>query len=236
MTIGADMFNFKERRARKAAERAAKAAEQAAQQRAASDAESARHRTAIEEELEEAKSFMGVDPATVPSCPLHAKPRERVFLSAEGAYLIEPRRQAGHWEGMSQGVSVHVPGTKSMRYRIGATKGRYIQGEELPTPIDKGTFVITDQRAVFIGVKQSREWLWSKLIGFTHATDHPWTAISVSNREKTSGVLYDTQTADRVRFLLDLAAARSEGSTDELVHGLQAELAALGPNTTDPTT
>jgi hypothetical protein len=67
------------------------------------------------------------------------------------------------------------------------------------------------------------------LIGFTHSADIPWTAISVSNREKTSGVLYDAKTEGRVRFLLDLAVARSEGSTDALVNELQSELAALGP-------
>src|SRR5690349_3850546 len=73
----------------------------------------------------------------------------------------------------------------------------------------RGTFVVTNQRAVFIGAKQTREWSWSKLLGFTHAAEAPWTAIAVSNRQKTSGVLYDTEHEDHVRFVLDLAVARS---------------------------
>ena len=106
-----------------------------------------------------------------------------------------------------------------------------MQGEEQPTPIDRGTFVISTQRAVFIGAKQTREWLWSKLIGFTHSADAAWTAIAVSNRQKTSGVLYDDANADRVRFLLDLAAARAAGTTDTLLAQIEGELAALPSDT-----
>src|SRR5262249_22589818 len=153
---------------------------------AKASAAAAKHRAALEDQLDNAKNFTGYDPADAPGVPLHAKAGERLFLSAEGAFLIEPRRGPGHYEGASQGVSVHVPGTKSMRYRVGATRGTFVQGEEKPTPIDQGTFVITDQRAVFIGAQQTREWLWSKLIGFTHSADAPWTAIAVSNRQKVS--------------------------------------------------
>jgi len=216
------MFKFKERRAAEAARRAAVAEQNAA-------AAAAQHRALLVQKLDEAKNFTGVDISQVPQCPLHAHAGERVFLDAIGAQLIEPRRGPGHYSGFSQGVSVHVPGTKSMRYRIGANRGTFVQGEEVPTPIDKGTFVITDQRAVFIGEKDTREWLWSKLLGFTHATDAPWTAIAVSNRQKTSGVLYDRATEDQVRFMLDLAAARSTGDTASLVEQIQAELTALGP-------
>jgi len=216
------MFKFKERRAAEAARRAAVAEQNAA-------AAASQHRALLVRELDEAKNFTGFDISQVPQCPLHAHAGEQVFLDAIGAELIEPRRGPGHYSGFNQGVSVHVPGTKSMRYRIGANRGTFVQGEEVPTPIDKGTFVITDQRAVFIGNKDTREWLWSKLLGFTHATDAPWTAIAVSNRQKTSGVLYDRATEDQVRFMLDLAVARSTGDTTSLVEQIQGELAALGP-------
>lgn len=114
-----------------------------------------------------------------------------------------------------------------MRYRVGATRGHFVQGEERPTPIDTGVVVITNQRAVFMGSKQTREWLWAKLIGVIHSSDAPWTAISVSNREKTSGFLYDDEHSDDIRFRLDLAISRALGTTDELVAQIEGELAAL---------
>ena len=191
------------------------------------------HHAMLVEQLDAAKTFMGGDISEVPGCPLQVRAGERVFLSVEGAFLVEPRRGAGHWEGRSQGISVHVPGTKSMRYRVGANRGHFMQGEEVPTPIDNGTFVITNQRAVFIGGKQTREWAWSKLLGFTHSTDAPWTAIAVSNRQKTSGVLYDKEHEDRIRFLLDLAVARFTGTTDTLIAQIEAELATLPETDTD---
>jgi Protein of unknown function (DUF2510) len=184
-------------------------------------------RATVECHLDWAKTFEPVTAVEVPECPLQAHAGELIYLNGSGAFLVEPRRGAGHWEGRSQGVSVHVPGTKSMRYRVGSNRGTFVQGDERPTPIDKGTFVITNQRAVFIGAKQTREWAWSKLIGFTHATDVPWTSIAVSNRQKNSGVLYDTATEDQLRFMLDLAVARAAGEGDALISQLQAEFEAL---------
>ena len=213
------------RKARKEARKAAKAAEL---EQEVAEAE-AQHRATLVEHLEEAKNFAGADISEVPDCPLHVHTGERVYLNGQGAHLIEPRRAPGHYEGGSQGFSVRVPGTKSMRYRVGATRGTFVQGDEQPTSIDEGAFVITDQRAVFIGNTQTREWLWSKLIGVTHCADAPWTAIAVSNRQKTSGVLYDTAGEDDVRFMLDLAIAHASGTTDSLVHDIQTALSALGP-------
>jgi hypothetical protein len=114
-----------------------------------------------------------------------------------------------------------------MRYRIGATRGQFMAGEERPTPIDEGTFVVSSERAVFIGAKQTREWAWSKLLGVIHSDDAPWTSIAVSNRQKTSGVLYDKQNEEQVRFALDLAIARAEGTAASLIAQLESELSTL---------
>ncbi len=175
----------------------------------------------LEERLDTVRHFVGVRSGEGPDVPIVLKRDEHMLASLQGASLIEPRRSGGQWEGRSQGVSVHVPGTRSMRYRVGASKGHFVQGEEVPTPIDSGTFTITDRRAVFAGVKQTREWSWSKVISVTHASDLPWTAISVSNRQKTSGVLYDREHADLVRFWLDLGIARGTDGTEELANDLE---------------
>lgn len=206
-----------------------KAAEAAEHERNALEAE----RERLTSLVEAAKEFDGVTASEMGGCAVSLKAGEKVYVQVADVALIEPRRGAGHWEGRSQAVSVHIPGTKSMRYRVGGSRGHFVQGEEQPTPIDEGTFVVTSQRAVFLGSKQTREWLWSKLIGMTHGSDMPWTTIAVSNRQKTSGVYYGAAIEDTVRFRLDLAVAHANGTVEELVQQLEAELAALPP-THDP--
>jgi hypothetical protein len=201
-----------------------KAVEAATRERA----ELEQHRAELTQYLDWAKTFDGESASEVGTdCPVALKAGERLYLIGQGSALIEPRRGAGHWQGANTGISVHVPGTKSMRYRVGATRGTFVQGEERPTPIDMGVVVITDQRAVFMGSMQTREWSWAKLIGVTHAADAPWTAISVSNRQKTSGFAYDNQHSDDLRFRLDLAISRALGTTDELIAQIEGELASL---------
>jgi hypothetical protein len=191
----------------------------------------------LEHAVDQAEHFAGVtgaEAAAASSLPLKAG--ENLLCCVDGAALIEPRRAAGHWEGRSQGLSVPVPGLSRVRYRIGATHGTYVQGDERPTPIDTGAFTITTTRAVFMGMKQTREWAWSKLLGISHAADSPWTAIAVSNRQKTSGVLYGSEHEDLVRFNIDLAVAIATGARATLVGELTDELAearkalAAGPH------
>ena len=95
--------------------------------------------------------------------------------------------------------------------------------------VDVGTFTLTTTRAVFSGSKQAREWAWSKLISVTHAADADWTMLSVSNRQKVSGIGYDAAHASLCRFWIDFAVARATGSLPQLVESLQTELAALAP-------
>jgi hypothetical protein len=175
--------------------------------------------------LETARNFDGHDAGSFP--PVALKAGERGYFSVTGVALIEARRAAGHWEGHSQGVSIPVPGLHSVRYRVGATKGRFVPGPELPTAVDHGTFALTSRRAVFVGSAQTREWAWDKLIAVQHSEAQPWTDIAVSNRQKTSGILYDAAHAELVRFWIDFAVAKAMDGTDGLASELEQELAAL---------
>jgi ABC-type amino acid transport substrate-binding protein len=163
----------------------------------------------------------GTFPPVDSSVPLKAG--EHALLDLAGVSLIEPRRGPGHWQGASQGVSVDIPGTKSMRYRVGATRGTFVQGEENPAPIDTGTLTITDRRAVFVGSQQTREWAWSKLVGFHDDNVGAWTGIAVSNRQKISGVAYPPGEAQSVWLSLELAAALGNGTVDSFVADLETE-------------
>jgi hypothetical protein len=148
---------------------------------------------------------------------------ERIFFVGQGAALIEPRRQPGHYAGGYSGFSFRI--AKGVRCHVGGTRGTYMQGDEVPTPIDTGTMTITNQRVVFQGSKHAREWDFSKLLGVENHTEAPWTALPVSNRQKVSGVLYDAQNAPLVRFRLSLALAHHNNTTSDFAAHLQQELA-----------
>jgi hypothetical protein len=178
-----------------------------------------------ETRLEAVDAFFGLTGSDLPDdMGVILKQGESLYCLVTGAVLIEPKKGPGQWKGRSQGVSMPIPGTR-LRYRIGASKGSFEQGEETPTPIDEGTFVVTDKRGIFTGQKQSREWAWSKLLGVTHY-EPGWTAIAVSNRQKISGVGVDSANVEHMRFLVELAVARATGSSiDDLRSDAQADVA-----------
>ena len=55
----------------------------------------------------------------------------------EHCLLIEERREAGHYAGGSTGVSIPIGSLagRSVRYRVGANRGHYVQGALSPTAI-----------------------------------------------------------------------------------------------------
>jgi hypothetical protein len=91
--------------------------------------------------------------------------------------------------------------------------------------IASGSATITDQRVVFQSTQQAREFQFSKLLGYQHDPAMPVTFFQVSNRQKVSGITYDTQSARMFRFRLSLALAQYHGEQGGLVAHLRDELA-----------
>lgn len=152
------------------------------------------------------------------------KKGELPYQALQGAHLIEPRRAPGQWSGASKGVSFKV--AKGVRYHVGQSKGHFVQGEERPTPIDTGLFVVTSQRCIFVGVKRTMEWAYAKLIGFSLDGDGV-AMFNVSNRQKASGVYYGTQYESVFDAAIAAAIARFAGeeSHQELVSEMEANYA-----------
>src|SRR6516164_7747544 len=94
------------------------------------------------------------------STPLNLKRDERVFYALTGAGLMETRSGPRQWQGGYSGFSFRV--TKRIRYHVGGTRGTSVQGDDQTKLIDTGTATITNQRIVFQGQKQAREWTYSK--------------------------------------------------------------------------
>ena len=207
------------RRARHAQE----AARREATQRSAAYAAWYSERQQLAKMTEDASTYRGARRAEAPDVSLQLKRDETVFGLLRGCALIEPRRGPGHYQGGYQGFSFKI--AKGVRYHVGGSRGTFVQGEERPTPIDNGTVTITSQRVVFQGTKQAHEWAFSKLLGIQHDPTLPWTAISVSNRQKVSGFYYDEEHAADIRFRLTPRVAVFNSDTGALVADLKRQLA-----------
>jgi hypothetical protein len=205
---------FRERRAERAAAVAARAAEtERAQQQHVLDLYDwsiARARSIADGTFADATSRVVL------------KQGERAIFTLDGVGLVESRRGPGHWQGGSQGVSVRVPGTKSMRYRVGTTKGTYVQGDEKPTSIDSGALTVTTTRAVFVGSQQTREWAWTKLVAVEDEAG--WLGMAVSNRQKVSGVSYpNADSRLPVHLSIDMAVAAHNGTAASYIADLERQ-------------
>jgi hypothetical protein len=169
--------------------------------------------------LEVAERFDGAD-----TNDIMLSDDERVFLQVTSVALIEDRVRGGHYEGSSSGVSIPVGsiGGHAVRYHVGANKGHYVQGTPTPTAIDQGTVFITNKRVVFEGARQTRECVFTKLIGFQH--DGHSTTFSVSNRQKPTTIFYGDDVAGTVDFRLDLALAHFKHTVEEFVAQVRGDL------------
>jgi hypothetical protein len=164
-----------------------------------------------------------------PSSQIMLKPGEAAFASMSNVALVEDRRGAGEWHGRSQGFSIPVASIhgRSIRYRVGTSRGHFVQGAPTSTAIDVGTAYITNKRFVFQGAKQTRECLYGKLVGFQHDDAAGETTFSVSNRQKSTCIHYGPSLSDWFDFRLDLAIAHYRGTVAAMTEGLEADLAAL---------
>lgn len=112
-------------------------------------------------------------------------------LFSGSASLVEPRRQPGHYVNSHSSVSFRV--AKGVRYSVGGSRGRYVPGAEVQSPVDSGRFVITTSRVVFTGARTTREWLFSKLISLDASKRADVVLLHVANRQKVSGLALGKQ-------------------------------------------
>lgn len=181
-------------------------------------------RNATERRLSAAETYSGEQ-----TTEIMLKPGELRIARVMDAQLIEPRRGRGHWQGRSSGVSVPVGslGGRSVRYRVGGTRGTYVQGEPLDTAIDTGTVHITNQRVIFEGARQTRECRFDKLLGMRHDDASGQTIFSVSNRQKPTTIAAGSGQRAEFQFWLDLARAHYRGDVADLVVQVKQELAKV---------
>jgi hypothetical protein len=213
-------MGFWERRRQRAA---AVAAQRDADAQRVADVNWQSQRAQLVDMIRDAQHDDGFTRAEVPDLTVQLTKDERVLRILQGCALVEPRRAPGHYSGGYQGFSFKI--AKGVRYHVGGSRGTFVPGEEEPTVVDHGVVTITTRRVIFQGSKQAREWSFARLLGVQHDPARPWTAISVSNRQKVSGFLYDHEHAADIRFRLALALAIFNDNRATLVADLTRQLA-----------
>ncbi len=164
---------------------------------------------------------------TVESAALMLKASERLLGQVSQVGLVGQVRGPGHYQGASQGISIPIGsmGGRSVRYRVGATRGHYVQGQLTPAAIDHGTMSITSERIVFQGAAHTAEAAYAKLIGIEHGTGE--ITISVSNRQHPTVLAFGAALDDWVADRLNLALAIFNGHADQARAQLQSQLDEL---------
>lgn len=166
--------------------------------------------------------------AAVPALThLITAPGERGVGEVTGVGLVQERRGPGHYAGAGQGVSIpigHVAG-RPVRYRVGATRGHYVQGAPVATVVDTGTLSITDRRLVYQGSQHTSECDFARLVGIDHEPGQ--ITVSVAHREHPTVLHFGAAVDDWVQDRLSLALALFKGQDDQVREGLEAQIAEL---------
>jgi len=154
-----------------------------------------------------------------------AKRGEHVVALVSEVGLVEAQRGPTQFSGGAVGFSFRV----TDRIAVGPSRfrGTSTRGEEQPTLIDSGRFVVTDQRAVFLGGKQTREFDWDKLLAYEMVPlgkNNAMVLLPVSNRQKVSGIAADAASMRHVHQRVAFGVAVATGRKDEFVNGLRAAI------------
>ena len=173
------------------------------------------------------------DEDSVPNT-LMQKKGENTLWKATGIFH-ETGRTPSTYVGGSSGVS--IPVVAGIRFRVGATKGTIIPGEELQIDKDQGVVMLTTERLIFTGPTKTQEWNFDKLLQLSTNEDETDYFISVSNRQKTSGVRFDSSTGREFnRFLGSATSAHESGIPAVLkeLHAIEERIKLEEPKLTLP--
>jgi hypothetical protein len=96
-------------------------------------------------------------------------------------------------------------------------------GDEYQMDKDEGNVLITTQRVIFNGTLKTQEWLFEKMIGASRSADELDFVINVSNRQKTSGIRFDSATGKEFGNFLALSMSAAEDGIAAVLKELAAE-------------
>jgi hypothetical protein len=146
------------------------------------------------------------------SSGLALKKGEVVVYRLDEVGLVEYRSNGSSYSGGSQGFSFRI--MKGVSYRVGANRGAIVKNPETPQMVDEGSATFTNQRVVFAGANQSREWEFEKFLDTNVSANGVTAYMSVSNRQKTSGLTWTNKNDLTPGLVLAVANDYFEGGLD----------------------
>jgi len=152
------------------------------------------------------------------------KAGEIVLWTAKGQFH-EAGRGAGTYQGSSQGFS--IPVVAGIRYRVGATRGTYVSGDPIQKYGEVGDVILTTNRVLFNGMFNTKEWAFSKWNGAAASADETDYIFNVSNRQKTSGVLFGARDGREFNRFLSCALIAAEYGIDRVIQEVDKNLKEL---------
>ena len=155
------------------------------------------------------------------------KAGEIVIWSGQGQYH-EAGRTAGQFVGGSQGLS--IPIVAGIRYRTGAVRGTFIPGDAIQAYKEVGEVVLSTERIMFNGMYNTKEWAFAKWNGAATSDDESDYVFHVSNRQKTSGILFDATVGREFNRFLAQAINAAENGIEGVLPTVQEQLANLASN------
>jgi hypothetical protein len=152
------------------------------------------------------------------------KAGEIVLWTAQGQFH-EAGRGAGQYSATSQGLS--IPVVAGIRYRVGATRGTYVSGDPIQKYGEVGDVILTTNRVLFNGMFNTKEWLFSKWNGAAASADETDYIFHVSNRQKTSGVLFGARDGREFNRFLSCALIAAEYGIDRVIKEIDKNMKEL---------
>ena len=142
------------------------------------------------------------------------KPGEIVIWSGRGQFH-EAGRTPGQYVGSSQGVS--IPVVAGIRYRVGAMRGTFVPGDAIQAYKEVGDVVLSTDRIMFNGMYNTKEWAFAKWNGAATSEDESDYIFNVSNRQKTSGILFDNSVGREFNRFLAQAIDAAENGLESVI-------------------
>ena len=142
-----------------------------------------------------------------------------ISLWKSQAQFHEAARGRGQYVGRSDGFSVRI--AKGVSYRAGAQRGTFVQGELEQKYEEVGMAYLTTERLIFIGAGNTAEWAFSKWIGASPLEDPDDFIFNVSNRKRSSGLLFPKGVGSEFTKFLTMAIGYNESGIDQVLKSIE---------------
>ncbi|MFM5951774.1 MAG: hypothetical protein ACKOOE_04135 [Micrococcales bacterium] len=112
--------------------------------------------------------------------------KEQVLYVLPLVSLTEYQSTGSTYSGTNVGLSIPVGG--NLRANVGGHTGQITKNPEQLMIVDQGQAIFTNQRIVFIGAKEVRDWDLSKTVSLDSAPNATSVKIAVTNHDRISGL------------------------------------------------